>query len=204
MFWRVKIQPCPSSTNRAAAVAHSGGQLAHLLGPAVPGHKDAGEAGAAVLTGAEITLLVQLQLSPEGGGAGDPPYGGEHPVQGELQGLSGGGLADPQTGEPALRLEQGLRCIAQQQADIVPGPYPLRQLWTAPELQPAVDQGHPAAHAGKEQGLLQGGVPAPHDGGVPALIEGAVTHGAVGHPLSGEGLLPLQAQRAVPGARGED
>lgn len=137
MFWRVKIQPCPSSTNRAAArpghraVAHSGGQLAHLLGPAVPGHKDAGEAGAAVLTGAEIALLVQLQLSPEGGGAGDPPHGGEHPVQGELQGLSGGGLADPQTGEPALRLEQGLRCIAQQQADIVPGPYPLRQLWTA-------------------------------------------------------------------------
>lgn len=62
------------------AVAHSGGKLAHLLGPAVPGHKDAGEAGAAVLTGAEIALLVQLQLSPEGGGAGDPPHGGEHPV----------------------------------------------------------------------------------------------------------------------------
>lgn len=189
MFWRVKIQPCPSSTNRAAArpaTAPSPTAVASWrtsLARQSPGTKDAGEAGAAVLTGAEIALLVQLQLSPEGGGAGDPPHGGEHPVQGELQGLSGGGLADPQTGEPALRLEQGLRCIAQQQADIVPGPYPLRQLWTAPELQPAVDQGHPAAHAGEEQGLLQGGVPAPHDGGVPALIEGAVTHGAVGHPL---------------------
>ena len=72
--------------------------------------------------------------------------------------------------EAALRIIQIFLnlflCIAQQQADIVPGPYPLRQLWTAPELQPAVDQGHPAAHAGEEQGLLQGGVPAPHQNGV--------------------------------------
>ena len=85
-----------------------------------------------------------------------------------------------------------------------PGSVPAPPALDCPGTPAGGGSGSPGGTRRRGTGPPAGRCPRPPRWRCPGPDRRAVTHGAVGHPLSGEGLLPLQAQRAVPGARGED
>ena len=89
-------------------------------------------------------------------------------------------------------------------ADILPALHLVHQTPLTPELIPAMDQGDLGTGPGQKQGVLKGGVTAPHHSHRAIRVEGAVAHGAVGNALAHQFLLAGQAQGAVAHTGGQD
>ena len=191
------VHPAAGGQPGHRPVPHGGGQLAHPLGAAVPGGEHPGQTGLAVLPGQQVAVLVHGDQGGEGPVLGLLAHGDEQPVHLQLLGLAGDPVPDGHAGEAALPGQQLLHRAVHLTDNVVPGQRLLHQPPGPPELLPAVDQSDLGTDSGQEQGVLEGGVPAPHHGRRLSSVEGAVAHGAVGDALAHQLLLPGQAQGAV-------